>query len=132
MGLPQRWRPLLAAPVRIQNLPVALDGYSPALIQFLVSGLTHGFPLHFEGDFVSFEAHYLVSANQLPEVFDLKLRKEISAGRIAGPFQEPPVPICRDSPLGVVPKKTPGEFRLIHYLSYTQKAVQFMMVFLQI
>ena len=83
-----------------------------------MSGFSHGFPLHFEGDYVSFEAKNLVSANQLPDVVDLKLHKEISAGRIAGPFQKPPFPTFRVSPLGVVPKKTPGELHLIHHLSY--------------
>ena len=31
---------------------------------------------------------------------------------------KPPFPSFRVSPLGVVPKKAPGEFRLIHHLSY--------------
>ena len=38
--------------------------------------------------------------------------------RIAGPFQTPPLPKFRVFPLGVVPKKVPGEFRVIHHLSY--------------
>ena len=47
-----------------------------------------------------------------------KLKKELDSHRLAGPFQSLPLhPFCI-SPLGVVPKKTPGEFRLIHYLSY--------------
>lgn len=49
---------------------------------------------------------------------DAKICKEIAAGRRAGPFKTRPFhPFCI-SPLGVVPKKTPGEFRLIHHLSY--------------
>lgn len=40
------------------------------------------------------------------------------ANRIAGPFKAPPFPIFCVSPLGVVPKKTPGEFCLIHHLSF--------------
>ena len=36
-----------------------------------------------------------------------------------GPFREPPVnPAFRISPLGVVPKKVPGEFLVIHNLSH--------------
>ena len=38
--------------------------------------------------------------------------------RIAGPFDFPPLANLRVSPLGVIPKKTPGEFRMIHHLSY--------------
>ena len=40
------------------------------------------------------------------------------AHRLAGPFDTPPFPVFRVAPLGIVPKKTPGEFRLIHHLSY--------------
>ena len=39
-------------------------------------------------------------------------------GRIAGPFDQRPLPILRVSPIGLVPKKEPNEFRLIHHLSY--------------
>ncbi|KAM8921300.1 LOW QUALITY PROTEIN: uncharacterized protein RCH25_015998 [Pelodytes ibericus] len=37
---------------------------------------------------------------------------------MAGPFRDPPVANLRVSPLGVVPKKEPGKYRLIHHLSY--------------
>lgn len=49
---------------------------------------------------------------------DTKITKELEAGRLAGPFQVRPFHPFRVSPLGVVPKKTPGEFCLIHHLSY--------------
>ena len=52
-----------------------------------------------------------------PERSD-KLIQEVKAGRIAGPFDTPPFNIFCASPLGVVPKKIPGEFRLIHHLSF--------------
>lgn len=35
-----------------------------------------------------------------------------------GPFSAPPLPDLRVSPLGVVPKKDPNKFRLIHHLSF--------------
>ena len=35
-----------------------------------------------------------------------------------GPFVSPPFKNFRCSPLGIVPKKVPSEFRLIHHLSY--------------
>lgn len=35
-----------------------------------------------------------------------------------GPFDEPLLPTLRISPLGIVPKKAAGKYRLIHHLSY--------------
>ena len=48
----------------------------------------------------------------------MKLSKELAASRIAWPFRSPPFPSFRVSPLGVLPKKVPGAFRLIHHLSF--------------
>ena len=48
------------------------------------------------------------------------LDHELSLGRIAGPFSSPPFPAFQISPLGAVPKKTPGSFRLIFDLSFPQ------------
>jgi hypothetical protein len=64
----------------------------------------------------------LISANENPGVVGAKLGKEIVAGRIVGPFSHPPFFNFRVSPLGVVPKKIPGEFRLIHHLSFPRGA----------
>lgn len=60
----------------------------------------------------------LKSALEHPLVVDAKLQKEISLGRLAGPFPSPPFPDLQLSPIGLVEKKTPGQFRLIHHLSY--------------
>ena len=55
---------------------------------------------------------------QNPAAVNAKLSKELDAHRLAGPFSSPPFPVFRVSPLGLVPKKSEGEFRLIHHLSY--------------
>ena len=47
-----------------------------------------------------------------------KIDKEVALGRVSGPFRSPPLPHFVVSPLGLVPKKEPGEFRLIHDLSF--------------
>ena len=54
-----------------------------------------------------------------PLSFELK---ELEASRIVGPFLIPPFLVFRTSPLGISPKKTPLEFRLIHHLSYPSGA----------
>ena len=108
----------LPTPVKVRNLEIMLEGYDKVILDQLVQGFTVGFPIHFEGEHSSYEANNLLSARQYPDAVDLKLQKEISANRIAGPFNVPPFPDFRVSPLGVVPKKIPGEFRLIHHLSF--------------
>ena len=53
-----------------------------------------------------------------PEIVDRKLDKEICEGRIQGPFVQPPFYNLKVSPLGVIPKKQPGEYHMIHHLSF--------------
>ena len=93
-----------------------------ALTSILSTGFKFGFPLHFCGDHISFFANNLISAQQNPEIVSAKISKELAAGRLAGPFDSPPLPNFRVSPLGVVPKKAPGEYRLIHHLSFPRGA----------
>lgn len=63
-------------------------------------------------------ARNLRSVFGMEEVVRAKIAKEAQAGRVLGPFSSLPLPNLQISPLGVVPKKAPGEFRLIHLLSY--------------
>lgn len=95
-----------------------LSGYDQSIVELLCSGFRNGFPLHFEGPRHSFKSTNLLSALQNPAAVETKLKKELDAHRLAGPFEFPPFAVFRISPLGVVPKKTPGEFRLIHHLSF--------------
>ena len=60
----------------------------------------------------------MTSAYDNKEEIREKIRKELAAGRIAGPSDTQIFPNMRCSPLGLVPKKEPGEFRMIHHLSY--------------
>lgn len=60
----------------------------------------------------------MISALQNPAAVTAKLSKELEAQQIAGPFYSLPFPVFQISPLGLVPKKTEGEFRLIHHLPF--------------
>ena len=95
-----------------------LAGYDHSIVQFLFRGFSEGFPLHQEGPCFSCDAPNLLSAIQNPSIVDEKIAKELASHRLAGPFSSPPFTDFRISPLGLVPKKTQGEFRLIHHLSY--------------
>ena len=120
---PFRGRPLAAisqlpTPVKSDRLLALLKDYNPSDIEFLRTGFSAGFRLHFEGSRQNFEAKNLKSALENPKAVDLKLKKELEARRVAGPFACTPFQPFRVSPLGIVPKKIPNEFRLIHHLSY--------------
>ena len=107
-------------PVRADRLEALLNGYPFQLKDYVLPGFNLGFHVHFEGERRVFEPPNLKSAIARPDIVREKLNKEITAGRIAGPFQTPPFPDMFCSPLGIVPKKNPGEFRLIHHLSFPQ------------
>ena len=116
--LPNPFLPSLPTPIKVNRLVFLLDGNTPSTVEFLLSGFTKGFPVHFECERTSQTATNLLSALENPEVVDAKLGKELAAHRLAGPFLSPPLSPFRISPLGIVPKKVPGEFRLIHHLSF--------------
>lgn len=63
-------------------------------------------------------ADNLRSAKQHSEVVSEKLAKEVSLGRMGGPFLLPPLENLVVSPLGVVLKKEPNKSWLIHHLSF--------------
>ena len=58
------------------------------------------------------------SASLKPEIIREKIQKEVDLGRFSGPFVIPPYDKYIISPLGIREKKTPGEYRVIHNLSY--------------
>lgn len=98
-----------------------LQGYDSNLSHYLIHGFTYGFRLGCLNTPVQSQTltKNLKSAFEYPEVIDAKIKKELKLGRIIGPCNVPPnVPNFRVSPLGVVAKKTPGEYRVIHHLSY--------------
>lgn len=108
----------LPTPVRFDRLHFFLSGYNSSIVEQLKEGFTFGFSIHCEGVKPSGKSKNLLSALQNPDVVDVKLEKELRAGRLAGPFKSPPFSTFIVSPLGIVPKKTPGDFRLIHHLSF--------------
>ena len=88
------------------------------LARYLVHGFSYGFRIQFIGNRAPFESPNLKSALQNPDLVQSKLQREIDAGRIVGPLTSAPFPDFRTSPIGIVPKKTPNEVRLIQHLSY--------------
>ena len=117
-NLPNLSPPSLPTPVKVERLGFLLNGYAHSTIDFLLSGFSQGFPIHFYGERTSCSAKNLLLALENSGAVDAKLQKEFAAVRLAGPFQSPPLSPFWVSPLRVIPKKVPGEFRLIHHLSF--------------
>lgn len=107
-------------PVRADRLAFYLNGYNNSISDYLIQGFIHGFPIRYFGSVLAMRSPNLKSAMDNPTSVNVKMSKELTAGRIVGPFDEPPFETFRVSPLGIVPKKLPGEFRLIHHLSYPE------------
>lgn len=106
----------LPTPINVDKLANYLTGYDPVRAQFLLKGFRSGFHLEFEGKRGYQFSPNLKSALENKEVVNDKIFKELQAGRIQGPFSDPPIPSIKISPLGIVPKKYPGQFRMIHHL----------------
>ena len=108
----------LPTPIKIEKLTECLVGYHQDEKHALLQGLTQGFRLCYSGpDRTRVSANHKSARDDIATL-KMKIQKELDAGRVAGPFDKPPLPNFQVSPLGLVPKKVPGEFRVIHDLSY--------------
>ena len=86
-------------PVKPVQLAFYLRGYNNSISDYLIQGFVHGFSIRYLGSLIAMRSQNLKSAKD-------------------NPFDVPPFDPFRVSPLGIIPKKSPGEFRLIHHLSY--------------
>ena len=103
------------------KVPVLMDflkGYCVHRCRFLYLGLTYGFKLHYHGPKISNFSKNHKSALLKPDEVLKKLQKEKAKKHIEGPFDSPPFDPFIVSPIGLVPKKETGKFRMIHDLSY--------------
>ena len=108
----------LPTPVIAQSLYSMLANYDPVVRNTLANGFTFGFDLGFRGrPNSSLHVKNLRSCLEFPEVVDRSIAKELEAGRFVGPLSTLPFREFQINPVGLVPKKTPGEFRMITNLS---------------
>ncbi|XP_044128316.1 uncharacterized protein LOC122921997 isoform X1 [Bufo gargarizans] len=110
-------------PVRVERMQEFLDRYPDrAAARLLGEGFRWGFRIPAEVTAGPVVHKNLRSALEHADVVTEKLNREVALGRMAGPFKVPPLPSLRVSPVGVVPKKEPNKFRLIHHLSFPKGA----------
>ena len=92
-------------------------GYEDETASELLDGFSEGFSLHYFGPRIETDCINLKSVRDNKyEALRLVL-EEVQKGRIAGPFDERPIPYLRLNPIGLVPKSD-GSFRLIQHLSH--------------
>lgn len=106
--------------MKVKVLKHFLKGYSPLKSKFLINGFTFGFRIPYAGARKFRDCKNLLSARKQPLILKQKIIEEIKAKRVVGPFNEPPLKNLQVSPLGLVPKKELGEYRVIHHLSYPE------------
>lgn len=118
---------MATTPIDVNKLGEALSDYPQPEATTIFNGFKFGFSLHYSGLRTRVESSNLQSAKKLPEVVKQKIEKEISLGRVAGPFPNPPLDKFRVSPIGLVPKKSVAsdteiheQYRLIHHLSHPE------------
>lgn len=88
-------------------------------VESLLHIIEHGADIGFTGDrLASQTSRNLPSAFEHPDAITSAIATQLSKGRIAGPFSEPPFPQFRSSPLGVAVRKRSGKLRQIHHLSW--------------
>ena len=108
-------------PVKINVLTEFLIHCDESDRQYLIDGFTNGFRINFKGPAFSQITNNHASVYTYYDVVDRMVSRELELGRVAGPFDAPPFAYFVVSPLGVVPKKEAGKFRLIHDLSFPKQ-----------
>ena len=88
-------------------------------VDFVLDGIRHGFRLGFcHTQRLKPAKTNKPSADQNPSVIDEYLAHEVSRGRVAGPFEFPPLPNLQVSSFSVIPKRgQAGKWHLIVDLS---------------
>ena len=107
----------LVTPIRLLQLERELaNHHDTGFVGQLIASIKHGCCIGYDGPQYAHTAKHLPTAHTHTDVITAALAKECDAGRMAGPYPQPPLPNLRCSGLGVVPKKV-GGWRVIYHLS---------------
>ena len=94
----------LPTPINSDKLHYFLQNYDANERTFLYEGFTEGFRMPFDGQCASVVFQNHKSCRENPKNLKEKILSDLGQGRIAGPFDKPPLPNLVCSPLGLVPK----------------------------
>lgn len=105
-------------PINIENLSKELFNHpDKQLADNLINDLRYGFNIGYFGPEMHNIAQNLKSVNVNETQISEHIIDELKKGRLAGPFNAPPLANFRTSPIGMVPKKDSRKMRMITDLS---------------
>ncbi len=115
----KKYKNYLSTPVNISRLATELTHHPDKdFSEYLLSGLRYGFNPGVECALSqSHICNNLQSAHAEPAIVNELIEKEVKAGFMIGPFNEPPFEVFRVSPIGIATGKFSGKKRLIVDLS---------------
>ncbi len=115
----KKYKNYLSTPVNISRLATELTHHPDKdFREYLLSGLRDGFNPGVECALSqSHICNNLQSAHAEPAIVNELIEKEVKAGFMIGPFNEPPFEVFRVSPIGIATGKFSGKKRLIVDLS---------------
>lgn len=109
----------LPTPINVENLErVLADHPDHTFVNQLCNNLKKGADIGYNGARVQRFSKNLPTALSQPSEVSFNIAKEVTLGRVAGPFSTPPLPNFQVSPIGLVPKKNTNKFRTIFHLSF--------------
>jgi len=109
------------SPINVNSLLPLLAKYpDQAVAEELAGGFTSGFRLGFKGIRAYRESKNLQSIKLNEKAALEKIQAEVELKRISGPYDKAPFKNFMSSPIGLVPKKETGKFRLIQHLSWPE------------
>ena len=119
--LAKNYSPHVTTSIDVDVLERELVGHPDRnFVNTLINSLRYGTHVSYTGPHKPRVFRDLISANQQQDVVKSNLLKEISLGRVAGPFCSSLLPNLQCHPVGMVPKKHSSESRTIYHLSYPE------------
>lgn len=114
----------IITPLRYLNFKEELKHHpDPHWVKGILAGIDRGVPLGYHGPRCQRISRNLTSALQHPLIIDNEIEKEVSAQRLLGPFDSPPMPNLQCSGVGVVAKKTGGWRMIMHLSAPTSRSI---------
>ena len=108
-----------STPINIPQLSSYLHDYPDCVrVDNLITGLTQGFRIGFQGPRTPKGYSNILSARDNPSIISKNILKEVQLGHTVSPFISLPFPNFQVYPIKVVPKKHSSDWRTIYRLSY--------------